>query len=217
MLSTFLANKRILIVFLLIVSSVIISGCSLSSNLGQKVEPYPYVGEPISSASPISSISSNTTVDSSINSIYKPKPVDPKLVPQISYKAFVKRIQDWSHYSVVTDELEKSYSIYSNCPEYDAFLNKTIKGVVKKIGLLNIKNDVYVYSTPNYENWSTEQFRGVNKCADGVGQNQALGVVQGHLLWGQSGCGGIDESYDPNFLACEKIDDQLDEYVKTIK
>lgn len=127
-------------------------------------------------------------------------------------------IEDWSAYQTVTDADEKN--LISDCGDnYEEFLTKLRDGEVKKlVWFQKGAEQLVIYSTPNYSNWATEEFRKLNGCAE-FGGPMALKAYPDKLLWGFPYCssGAEPDEKDSDFSdyrECQKSEKELLQEIK---
>ncbi|MFA5947752.1 MAG: PsbP-related protein [Candidatus Gracilibacteria bacterium] len=103
------------------------------------------------------------------------------------------QVENWSLYKDVTNKDDKYVDFNctnsSKIPEAQIsdFESKLANGSMK---VLNVNDAVYIYMTPNYENWTSSQF----PCpSDGIANRYQLHAYSDKLLW-VTGCNGQEMS-----------------------
>ena len=167
--------------------------------------PTPTVKKQVTSTNPtVTPTTSTSTVVQDIQT----SPTPTTIPTIISNKTtFQNMITDFTLYKDITSteradlsgigewlgEVKSTDSLYS-------FIQKILKGSFKKLtiskeNLKTIKGD-YLYTfyiTPNYENWSNEEFQKIdfNKYMTGIGQMAPLYAYSDKLVWKEFSCGGV--------------------------
>lgn len=122
---------------------------------------------------------------------------------------FKDKIEDFSSYQKSNYNNFPTYG----CSNYTNFHSKLTSGEIKEKILYN--SSLYpftIYLTPNYENWTTDEFKKVNSCIEGTGQISALKAYSNYLLWGLTNCGGASTGSSDQ-AKCEEVALELNKYL----
>ena len=121
---------------------------------------------------------------------------------------FSSKIGDVSLYHPVSNSADKSFGNDSSCEvgvkgnsSFLEYVKKAQQGVVYR---LDLSYGIYILSTPNYEQWTGEQFsaftdQDMRICS--VGWFMPLGLQYGKVFWLGGYCGGVggpncDQNYN---------------------
>lgn len=131
--------------------------------------------------------------------------------------AFKEYIENNSNFVVIEDEeLKNDFTVSQYaCSHMDPFFEKVREGDIASI---KISDELSLYTTPNYEAWTTEKLRENFALCGELGDVFPLKAYPDHLLWVWSNCGGGCDSDTEDSCEwidrCEKAMSAVDDYLE---